>query len=69
MPLRILGIRKWLVEDDPFDLAGKLAHLGWINGGLETVQQRRKGLVGRVGLWCKFFVSAASASPHNLRRC
>jgi len=48
--LRSLGIRELFVEDDPFNLAGKLAYLGWIDGGLETVKQRRKSLVGSIGV-------------------
>jgi len=38
--LRILGIRELFVEDDPFDLLGKLAYLGWINGLFETIERR-----------------------------
>jgi hypothetical protein len=42
--VRILGIRELLVEDDPFDLLGKLAYLGWIDGRLETIEQCCKSL-------------------------
>jgi hypothetical protein len=43
--LRILGIRELFVEDDPFDLVGKLSDLDRIDSRLEAVKQLGEGFV------------------------
>lgn len=67
---RILGIHELFVENNPFDLVGKLAYLVRISGPLKTFQQGRKGLVRGVGLWVRRVFLCQTMLPrhtYNLR--